>query len=143
MPIPSFRADGYLPEGLHLATEEEVEARLGQPTARRRLLMKRVAEWLILARAVGAQRFLLDGSFVTTKLNPGDVDAACWLPQDLQEQYLAHVPEALRLYETVSTRYPAELFGVFSEARWNGWVAFFGQTREPDGRRKGLIEVSL
>ena len=30
MPIPAFRPDGYLPEGLHQATEEEVAARFGQ-----------------------------------------------------------------------------------------------------------------
>src|SRR5438128_9699568 len=32
MPIPAFQADGYLPEGVHMATEEEVTARFGQAT---------------------------------------------------------------------------------------------------------------
>ena len=75
MPIPEFRPDGYLPLGVHLTTQEEVAQRFGKATARRRVLMERVAEWLTLARALGAQRLLLDGSFVTPKPEPGDVDA--------------------------------------------------------------------
>jgi hypothetical protein len=143
MPIPEFRPDGYLPEGLHRATEEEVAARFGQTTARRRALMTRVAEWLVLARAVGARRLLLDGSFVTTKPEPGDVDAVCWLPDDFEDQYHAGKLEATRLYEMLTTRSPEEIFGVFRRERWEEWVAFFSQTREPDGRRKGLVELTL
>lgn len=141
MPIPAFRPDGYLPTGLHTATESEVAERLGQSTARRRALMARVAEWLRLARAVQVQRFLLDGSFVTTKPEPGDVDCVCWLPDDFEDQYDAGAVAAVRLYEMLVTRQPKELFGVFNRPRWEGWVAFFSQTRETDGRRKGLVEV--
>jgi hypothetical protein len=36
MPIPAFRLDGYLPEGLHRATEAEVTDRFGQETERPR-----------------------------------------------------------------------------------------------------------
>ena len=35
MPIPAFRPDGYLPEGLHLATLEEIALCLGTSTPRR------------------------------------------------------------------------------------------------------------
>src|SRR5713101_7351393 len=98
MPVPEFRPDGYLPLGVHLATEEEVARRLGKATARRRALMERVSDWLMLARALGAQRLLLDGSFVTAKPEPGDVDAVCWLPNDFEDQYVAQVPEAVRVY---------------------------------------------
>lgn len=40
-------------------------------------------------------------------------------------------------------RYPEEIFGAFSREEWEEWIAFFSQTREPDGRRKGLVELSL
>ena len=143
MPIPAFRPDGYLPLGLHTATEMEVAERFGQGTARRRVLMARVAEWLKLARAAYAQRFLLDGSFVTAKLEPHDVDCACWLPSDFEQQYDSGNAEAVRLYHMLVTRQPQELFGVFTRERWEAWLAFFGQTREIDGRRKGLVEVIL
>jgi uncharacterized protein DUF6932 len=144
VPIPGFRPDGYLSPGVHVATEEEVTRRFGRTSGRRRLLlMARVSEWLTLSRAVGAERLLLDGSFVTAKPDPRDVDAVCWLPDDFEEQYLAGAAAAVRLYRMLVTREPAELFGVFSQARWEEWAAFFSQTRELDGRRKGLVEVIL
>jgi hypothetical protein len=143
MPIPEFRADGYLPLGVHQATEEEIAVRLGSTTARRQALMERVSDWLALVRALGARRLLLDGSFVTAKAEPGDVDAVCWLPRDFEDRYLTQVPEAVRLYEMLVTRCPAELFGVFGRERWEEWLAFFSQTRELDGRLKGLVEVTL
>ena len=34
-PIPPFRADGYLPEALHLASEAEILSRFGSSTRRR------------------------------------------------------------------------------------------------------------
>ena len=75
MPIPEFRPDGYLPLGVHPATQEEVVQRFGKATARRRVLMERATDWVVLARTLGAHRLLLDGSFVTVKPEPGDVDA--------------------------------------------------------------------
>jgi hypothetical protein len=143
MAIPNFRDDGYLPIGVHPATEYEVTERFGQASTQRRLLMARVMDWLMLARAVGAQRFLLDGSFVTAKLEPEDVDCVCWLPSDFEEQCASGSEEANRLYFMLVTRRPEELFGVFTRERWEAWVAFFSQTREMDRRLKGLVEVIL
>ena len=40
--IPAFRQDGYLPEGVHRATEAELTFRLGSATPRRRRLALRV-----------------------------------------------------------------------------------------------------
>ena len=143
MPIPEFEPDGYLPVGLHRATEDEVATKLGRASPRRRALMVRVSEWLALARAVRVSRFLLNGSFVTAKTHPGDVDAVCFLPPNFDDLYTTGNPEAVRLYRMLVTRQPEELFGVFGQQRWEEWVEFFNQTREPDGRLKGLVEVVL
>ena len=35
------------------------------------------------------------------------------------------------------------LFAAEDEENWWRWVEFFGRTREANGRRKGLIEVTL
>lgn len=86
MPIPTFRADGYLPAGLHLASEAEVLFRFGASNRRRRRLALRLRHWLELARQVGARRFLVDGSFVTTKPEPDDIDAVVLLPTDFESQ---------------------------------------------------------
>jgi hypothetical protein len=143
MPIPVSRADGYLPEGLYQASEAEVIARFGQSTPHRVYLMGRLRRWLELARAVGAHRFFIDGSFVTDKGEPGDVDAVVWLPEDFRAQVNAGRSEAIELHLMISRREPKELFSVYSPETWEGWVEFFSGTREPDARRKGLVEVVL
>jgi hypothetical protein len=44
--IPDFREDGYLPVGIHIATEAEAMFRLGASTPRRRRLVLRLRRWL-------------------------------------------------------------------------------------------------
>jgi hypothetical protein len=140
--IPAFRPDGYLPEGVHLASEAEVTFRFGSTNQRRRRLALRVRRWIELARAVGATRLLLDGSFVTAKSQPEDVDAVILLPQDFHQQIRREVDAALELEEMLVTRRPEELFGAEDQSDWDEWAEFFSRTREADGRRKGLVEVT-
>ena len=45
--IPEFRQDGYLPEGMFLATEAEVTFRFGTSNRRRRRLTLRVRRWIV------------------------------------------------------------------------------------------------
>jgi hypothetical protein len=41
------------------------------------------------------------------------------------------------------TRRPEEIFAAEDETDWEERVDFFCQTREPDRRRKGLVEIRL
>jgi hypothetical protein len=141
--IPEFREDGYLPEGVFLSSEAEVTFRFGTANKRRRRLILRVRRWIRLARAVGASRFLIDGSFVTAKPEPYDVDAVVLLPHDFEQQIAAGSPEAMEMETMLLTRQPEELFAAEDELDWTEWVEFFAQTREADGRRKGLVEIEL
>jgi len=141
--IPEFRADGYLPEGLHFASEAEVVFRFGASTARRRRLALRLRRWIGLIREIGGKRLLLDGSFVTAKQNPDDIDAIVLLPPDFGMQIAQGIESALELERMLLNRHPEEIFAAEDEADWNDWVGFFSRTREVDGRRKGLVEVDL
>ena len=72
--IPAFNAKGYLPPGLHGATVDEIRARFGRESELRRVQMESL-RWLVeLARRAGVQRIVVNGSFVTDKLEPNDVD---------------------------------------------------------------------
>ena len=72
--IPPFDEHGYLPPGVHPAMLDEVEARFGRESEVRRAQMASL-RWLAdLARRAGAQRFVINGSFVTDVLEPNDVD---------------------------------------------------------------------
>jgi len=100
--IPDFRDDGYLPEGLYLATEAEITFRFGTATPRRR----RVA------------------TSTLDRVSRGDM-------------------EAMELEMMLVTRQPEEIFAAEDRRDWDDWVRFFSQTREADGRRKGIVEVEL
>jgi hypothetical protein len=72
--IPLFNDDGYLPPGIHRATLEEIGLRFGRESELRLAQMESL-RWLIdLARRAGVERIVVNGSFVTEKLEPNDVD---------------------------------------------------------------------
>jgi hypothetical protein len=136
--IPAFRPDGYLPEGLYLASEAEATFRFGGTSRRRQRLTLRLRRWLGLVRQIGGRRLLVDGSYVTAKREPNDVDAVVLLPTDFQQQIDRGVEAALELERMLLTRHPEEIFAAEDDSDWHAWVSFFSRTREPDGRRKAL-----
>lgn len=142
-PIPPIGADGYLPEGVHVCSEADVIFRFGSSNRRRRRLALRLRRWIELGRQVGAKRLLVDGSFVSAKEEPHDVDTVILLPQDFSRQLEQEHPPALELEEMLLTRRPEEIFAAEDETDWEEWISFFSLTREPDRRRKGLVEISL
>jgi hypothetical protein len=141
--IPPFRPDGYLPEGVYMCSEAEVIFRFRSSGRRRRRLVLRLRRWIELGRQVGASRLLVDGSFVTAKEDPDDIDTVILLPEDFTEQLEREYEPALELEEMLLTRRPEEIFAAEDETDWEEWVDFFSRTREPDGRRKGLVEIRL
>ncbi|HYH65380.1 MAG TPA: hypothetical protein VD866_11850, partial [Urbifossiella sp.] len=84
MPIPDFD-DNVLPEGVHDATPEEVEARFGrfQRTDRRVRLTEKLKQYLEAARQSGiVKAVIVDGSYTTAKDDPEDVDLIAVLIDD-------------------------------------------------------------
>jgi len=141
--IPDFREDGYLPEGLFLASAAEITFRFGTANRQRRRLVLRLRRWIELARAISARRLFIDGSFVTTKLEPNDIDAVVLLPDDFESQIAAEFEGAIEFEQMLLSRRPEEIVAAEDTADWLEWIEFFGRTRESDGRRKGLVEIEL
>ena len=76
MVLPEFREDGWLPEGHHATSWEEVVERFGgSPGSRRERVLHGLLDWRDRARGKGISGWIiLDGSFVSAKENPGDFD---------------------------------------------------------------------
>jgi uncharacterized protein DUF6932 len=72
--IPPFTDTGYLPPGLHPATLDEIEARFGRSSEIRRVQMESVRWMIELAKIAGVTRIILNGSYTTDIMDPGDVD---------------------------------------------------------------------
>jgi hypothetical protein len=87
--IPDYDDNGYLPLGIHRATMEELAARFGQESELRQVQMESL-RWLVdLARKAGVQRIVVNGSFVTEKLEPNDVDCVLLIGPDFPQDTAA------------------------------------------------------
>lgn len=72
--IPPLNEHGYLPPGVHQATVEEIAARFGAGTPERQELMQSL-RWLVeMCKRDDVARLVVNGSFVTSKPDPADVD---------------------------------------------------------------------
>jgi hypothetical protein len=75
-PIPDFDANGNLPPGVYPVTLRQIEERFARNPSRKQLFEGLVRAVRNLA-AAGVRRVWINGSFITSKPNPNDVDG-CW-----------------------------------------------------------------
>ncbi|SRR6266851_7053707 len=89
--IPPCNDEGYLPPGIYYATLEEIAARFGQESELRQAQMESL-RWLVdLAWRAGVQRIVVNGSFVTDKFEPNDVDCVLLIGPDFPHDAAAEV----------------------------------------------------
>lgn len=87
--LPEFNERGDLPAGIHLASLDELEARFGRSSEVRQVQMESL-RWLVeLARKAGVRRLIINGSFVTERLEPNDVDCALLTGPDFPRDRIA------------------------------------------------------
>lgn len=147
MAIPSLNGHGLLPTGIHDCTLEDVKARFGrfQRSDRRQRLYRKLAGYVeALKSAEIAQELIIDGSFVTSKAEPNDVDVILVLRSDFP------VNEMLRPFEynlisakMVRRRFGIDLIVTFKNTHhYQEVVTFFQQVRESPNL-KGLLRIKL
>jgi hypothetical protein len=71
--IPELLPSGELPPGVHPATWDEITSRYGLTRQRRRLLVG-LLEAAHILKTAGSRWLLINGSFVTSKPRPADID---------------------------------------------------------------------
>jgi hypothetical protein len=130
-----------LPEGVHVATWEEVVERFGWNPRRRRLL-DGLADAIELLGRAGCRSIWLNGSFVTTKEEPGDFDA-CWDSDGLDLDELDPIFfDFADGRAAQKARFGGELFPNVVESGSGLVFADFFQN-ERDTGRKGIVMLSL
>jgi len=141
--IPAPNAIGELPPGMHTATLEEVEA-VFVTTPRRRRLFEGLRLAIQNLHTAGVRRVFIDGSFVTTKVDPNDIDG-CW---EWTEKVHLDLLEPVLLDFTQARRAMRDKYGVdFFLATWveagSGltFLDFFQRNREDDP--KGIVQLDL
>ncbi len=77
--LPAFDDIGHLPPGIHHCSVAELAARFGSGSEEREAEMGELLHFIEAAKEAGVRRLMVNGSFVTGKLAPNDVDVV-YLP---------------------------------------------------------------
>jgi hypothetical protein len=148
MPIPGFNQLGLLPEGTHDCTFQETERRFGtfQGSDRRNQLWARFKEFFDQAKATGLiQELLLDGSFVTSELQPNDIDLVVVVSRE--HDFGADLTPGE--YNVLSKQRVRRRFGfdivlaIAGTDEVDETADFFRQVRGRPNIRKGLLRIRL
>lgn len=133
--LPAFDLFGNLPPGIHSSSFAELAARFGSGSAERVAETEELGRLVEAARAAGVRRLLVDGSFVTAKPAPNDVDVVI-LPGD-------DYPRGSKKLDDDELIWPfLQIIVAADDADFEAWATTqLGTDRS--GRPKGVVEVEL
>ncbi len=141
--IPEFNDIGDLPIGIHSATLREVIERFGKDSAQRQIVAQRLERIYHLVLQTGhLSRLLVFGSFVTSKVEPNDVDVVIIMDDDFVADPFSGDTRLLFDHAVSQAHFGASIF----------WVRQFAALGDPktfvedwqikrDGTRRGIVEV--
>ena len=140
---PDFNANGDLPPGIHRATLAEVSEHFGQSTPQRRIMARRLERIHALAAQTGhLARFIIFGSFITAKHDPGDVDIFLLMEDSFDAGQLSGETALIFDHAAAQNYEGASIFWIRRLAALDGEEATveYWQLKR-DGTRRGIIEV--
>ena len=142
--IPDFNEYGLLPIGVHWSSIEEVKEKLGFSTKRMELI-NGLEEALRNFKAAGCKKLYLDGSFVTSKLEPGDIDV-CYDHNGIDPTKLDSVFFDFKNERAAQKKkYLCEFFMSHWGAVDNPPITYFEffQKDKHSGKTKGIVGLKL
>lgn len=148
MPIPSFTERGFLPSGIHDCSLEEIGARFGtfQSMDRRPRLYRQLRAFLEEARSTNLfVAIIVNGSFVTNKPDPGDIDLILVLPNDYDVSAdLRPVEYSILSKRRVRRRHGFDILVARENAHeYEQYVGYFQEVRGQPSVRKGILRIRL
>lgn len=142
--IPEFDENGNLPLGVHWAEWEEFKERFGYNRGRR-LLIEGLEMAMQDLQAAGCRVIYINGSFTTSKSDPGDFDA-CYDNETVDADYLrVNAPRLSNYYDRAGqkARYRGEIFPSDQPIGDYGENSFEFFQRDRRKRKKGIIAIDL
>jgi hypothetical protein len=148
VPIPPLSPHGLLPDGLHECTLDELVETFGsfQESDRRPSLARELNDYMEQLRSAGVGKYLVvDGSFVTSKPKPSDVDILLIL----RDNVTLTGPIPPFQYNARSRRYVRKNFnfdffvGFEGDPSATEILALFHKVKYRPGETKGVLKVTL
>jgi len=138
--IPALNDNGELPPGEYQVTLETIEDRFGSTNQKRRRLMLGLRSAAKNLTQAGVKKIWIDGSFVTAKNNPEDIDGVWETHPKIDLSVLDAVFLGKR--SAMKEKYGLDFFPDVIEAGTGlPFPAFFRINR--DGDAKGILVVQL
>lgn len=141
--IPEFNENGLLPPGIHLCTIEDIQLQFTY-NIRRREIFDGLLRLISDLKAISSSAVYIDGSFVTAKQLPSDIDA-CWeegTGTKYEYEYV-HMP-ILFNRDKAKQKYKADVFpaNIIENDSRKMFIDFF-QTDKTTGEQKGILKIDL
>lgn len=150
MAIPDWNEFGLLPEGIHDSDFGEIARRLAFNDHRASLVrgLERSLDWLRTMPPI--QSLIVDGSFVTDKALPSDVDAVAMIGNLTERNQREWIRAWQPLHRELKEQYRVDLYPTV-EDRGNNFSAYFQYLRPeealdrgaPLGVLKGLLRITI
>lgn len=143
--IPIFQSNGNLPSGIHWSTIEEVKHKLCF-SAKRIWLIDGLEKAIVSLKKAGCETIYLDGSFSTSKQNPGDIDV-CWELLNVDLDLLLSIEPVLLDFnlkrKAQKDKFGCEFFpsDFIAAPPDKIFIDFFQQDK--DGNPKGIIGLKI
>ncbi|WP_162632683.1 DUF6932 family protein [Paraliobacillus zengyii] len=149
MPIPDLNKHGFLPEGVYDCSIEELEDIFTNipNTHTRKKHFKSLLEYIEKIKSIKfpCYHLLIDGSYVTNKEEPSDIDIALittldFSPMDFKQSHLEVMHK-----ELVKSKYGFNMYPVFYETESLREIINFYQGVKPPRQhlKKGILRVRL
>ena len=138
--LPEFNKYGNLPAGIYKSSISCIENKFGKSSEERISLFNDFRKFLKMLSPFkkNIKRLILDGSFVTSKESPGDIDCIMII-----ENSFRFIPKIVEELGNSKELYNIHLF-MFEEKNiesCRGMLNFF--SKDKDLKPKGIIEVIL
>ena len=143
MPLPPITETGDLPQGVHRASLHEILDRFGEGTVQRKLVGMRLSRVYELAATTGQlKRFIVFGSFVSSKAEPNDVDVFLIMDDTFDLSQVTGEASLVFDHSAAQAHFGASIFWLRRLAALpTEEVAILGWQVKRDGTRRGVVEI--
>jgi len=140
---PDFNSEGDLPVGVYQVTLSALIEHFGSGTPQRRIVGRRLARIFELAKSTGhLSRFIVFGSFVTSKPEPNDVDIFILMQDTFDVSQVTGAASVVFRQSTAQNWLGTSIFWLRRFATIGGEQAAIEDWQfKRDGTRRGIVEV--
>jgi Family of unknown function (DUF6932) len=141
--VAGVQQQGDLPVGVYHASLSEVIEHFGSGTPQRRIVGRRLVRIFDLASSTGhLARFIVFGSFVTSKPEPNDVDIFMLMEDSFDVSQVTGAASVVFRQSTAQNWLGASIFWLRLFAAIGGEQAAIEDWQfKRDGTRRGIVEV--